>query len=300
MDLCGDLGGVVEVIVFVFGVVMYQVSKFSYELKLMEKLYVVKTADAGLFRMADLGKKPAVPKGREAESGLVKLGQKEADNFTFFNIKLSLYNKMKLKAFDLGRPFIKKRSLGNQGDLLLQVYDEARRQLEKDLSLEKIVQRLRNLQTLVHQKVIGKELGIPKDKDPEKVFNNVIDITGDSGSVFAQHVRKSRIHNPKQHKYQSAAAYELKKDGTVEMDHQPVSLEKKKINARKKKDPKKIGKLSNSSDSDDAEFSDLRRPSGKNSQLVEVSRKGRKRGKKSRRNQLAPMEHSMDGLLSDG
>lgn len=119
MDLCGDLGGVVEVIVFVFVVVMYQVSKFSYELKLMEKLYVVKTADAGLFRMADLGKKPVVPKGREAESGLVKLGQKEADNFTFFNIKLSLYNKMKLKAFDLGRPFIKKRSLGNQGDLLL-------------------------------------------------------------------------------------------------------------------------------------------------------------------------------------
>ena len=175
MDLCGDLGGVVEVIVFAFGVVMYQVSKFSYELKLMEKLYVVKTADAGLFRMADLGKKAAVPKGRETESGLVKLGQKEADNFTFFNIKLSLYNKMKLKAYDLGRPFIKKRSLGNQGDLMLQVYDEARRQLEKDLSLEKIVQRLRNLQTLVHQKVIGKELGIPKDQDPEKVFNNVID-----------------------------------------------------------------------------------------------------------------------------
>jgi len=137
MDLCGDLGGVLEVIVFVFGVLMYQVSKFSYELKLMEKLYVVKTADAGLFRMADLGKKASVPKDREAE--LVKLGQKEADNFTFFNIKLSLYNKMKLKAFDLGRPFIKKRSLGNQGDLLLQVYDEARRQLEKDLSLEKIV-----------------------------------------------------------------------------------------------------------------------------------------------------------------
>lgn len=178
------------------------------------------------------------------------------------------------------------------------MYDEARRQLEKDLSLEKIVQRLRNLQTLVHQKVLGKELGIPKDQDPEKVFNNVIDITGDSGHVFAQHVRKSRIHNPKQHKYQSAAAYELKKDGTVEMDHQPASLEKKKLNARKKKDPRKIGKLSSSSDSDDAEFSDLRRPKG--SQLVEVSRKGRKRGKKSRKNQLAPMERSLDGLLSDG
>ena len=54
-------------------------------------------------------------------------------------MKLSLYNKILLKAFDLGRMFIKKRSLGNHGDLLLQVYDEARRQLEKDLSLEKIV-----------------------------------------------------------------------------------------------------------------------------------------------------------------
>ena len=145
------------------------------------------------------------------------------------------------------------------------MYDEARRQLEKDLSLEKIVQRLRNLQTLVHQKVIGKALGIPKDQDPEKVFNNVIDITGDNGYVFAKHVRKSRIHNPKEHKYQSTAAYELKKDGTVEMDHQPVSLEKKRIAARKKKkDPKKIGKLSSSSGSEDAEFSDLRKPRNSN------------------------------------
>jgi len=150
----------------------------------------------------------------------------------------------------------------------------------------------------VHQKIIGKALGIQKDQDPEKVFNNVIDITGDNGYVFAKHVLKSRIHNFKEHKYQSAAAYELKNDGTVEMDHQPVSLEKKRITARKKKDPKKIGKLSSSSDSEDAEFSDLRR--AKNSHKNEISAKGRKRSKKTRKNQLAPMEHSMDGLLSEG
>lgn len=72
MDLCGDLGGVLEVIVFVFGVLMYQVSKYSYELKLLEKLYVVKTNDASLFTMADLGKKASIPKDREA--ALIKLG----------------------------------------------------------------------------------------------------------------------------------------------------------------------------------------------------------------------------------
>jgi hypothetical protein len=114
------------------------------------------------------------------------------------------------------------------------------------------VQRLRNLQSLVHQKIVGKALGIPKDQNPEKVFNNVIDITGDNGYVFAKHVRKSRIKNFKEYKYQSAEAYELKKDGTVAKDNQPVSLEKKRITARKKKDPKKIGKLSSSSDSEDA------------------------------------------------
>ena len=59
-DLCGDLGGVLGVIVVVFGVLMHPLSKYNYELKLFEKLYVVKTNDANLFRKADLGKKAFV------------------------------------------------------------------------------------------------------------------------------------------------------------------------------------------------------------------------------------------------
>ena len=59
-DLFGDIGGVLGVLIFIFGVIMHPISKYNYELKLLEKLYVVKTNDATLFRKADLTKRQFV------------------------------------------------------------------------------------------------------------------------------------------------------------------------------------------------------------------------------------------------
>ena len=59
-------------------------------------------------------------------------------------------------------------------------------------------------------------------------------------------------------------------------------MEKKRVTTKKKKDPKKVGRLSSSSGSEGAkEFSDISR--SKNSSGLEVSVK-RKKKKKARRN----------------
>ena len=43
IDLLGDLGGVLEVIVAVLGVMILPISKYSFELKVLENMFIVHT-----------------------------------------------------------------------------------------------------------------------------------------------------------------------------------------------------------------------------------------------------------------
>ena len=46
IDLLGDLGGVLEIFIFVFGVFMYPVSRHSYVLEMISRLFMAKTNDS--------------------------------------------------------------------------------------------------------------------------------------------------------------------------------------------------------------------------------------------------------------
>ncbi len=48
LDLLGDLGGVMEIIVIAFGYIMSSMSEFSFNLKAIEKLFLVRTKDETL------------------------------------------------------------------------------------------------------------------------------------------------------------------------------------------------------------------------------------------------------------
>ena len=50
LDLIGDLGGVLEVIVFVCGLVLYPISEHSFVLKTLNLLYLAKTDDKRMFK----------------------------------------------------------------------------------------------------------------------------------------------------------------------------------------------------------------------------------------------------------
>lgn len=48
-DLLGDLGGVTEVIMIIFGFWIYPISEHSFYLKAFKKLFIAKTADENMF-----------------------------------------------------------------------------------------------------------------------------------------------------------------------------------------------------------------------------------------------------------
>ena len=50
MDLLGDLGGVVEVIIGTIGVLLYPISEFSFVFRAIEKLYFAKTKNSKTFK----------------------------------------------------------------------------------------------------------------------------------------------------------------------------------------------------------------------------------------------------------
>ena len=61
MDLIGDLGGVLEVIMVCFGFIIYPVSEHSYVLTALNKLFLVRTSSPSLFKKTIKGKKHTVP-----------------------------------------------------------------------------------------------------------------------------------------------------------------------------------------------------------------------------------------------
>ena len=52
MDLMGDLGGVMEVLIFIGGLMLVPYSEFSFNMSLIEALYKVKT-DSSKWRSCD-------------------------------------------------------------------------------------------------------------------------------------------------------------------------------------------------------------------------------------------------------
>ena len=50
INILGDLGGVFEILVMIFGLFICRIGEFSFYLEAIKKLYLAKTADAGFFR----------------------------------------------------------------------------------------------------------------------------------------------------------------------------------------------------------------------------------------------------------
>jgi hypothetical protein len=51
LDVIGDLGGVVEVFLFIFGIVLYPISKMSFIFKATKMLFHARTSDINMFKI---------------------------------------------------------------------------------------------------------------------------------------------------------------------------------------------------------------------------------------------------------
>ena len=50
VDLLGDLGGVVEIIILVLGVAILPISSHSFLMRIFQRLYLAKTKDPSIFK----------------------------------------------------------------------------------------------------------------------------------------------------------------------------------------------------------------------------------------------------------
>jgi hypothetical protein len=56
LDLLGDMGGLVDLMISFFGLALFPISKFSFILKAMEKLYLVSLKDNSILQKKSLKK----------------------------------------------------------------------------------------------------------------------------------------------------------------------------------------------------------------------------------------------------
>ena len=99
IGLLGDLGGISDILILIFGFFALPVSAFSYNLKVLEKLYLVRTYDSTLTEV-----KSTVKKNKKNKFKSKKIGIPDELTGTdvvkevelHYPIKLSFWNTMKL------------------------------------------------------------------------------------------------------------------------------------------------------------------------------------------------------------
>ena len=55
-DLIGDLGGVLEVMISFIGIFLFSISRHSFSLKILEKLFLARSNDKKIFSVAKISK----------------------------------------------------------------------------------------------------------------------------------------------------------------------------------------------------------------------------------------------------
>lgn len=98
LDLLGDIGGLMEIFVLIFGVFLFPLSTFSFTLKAFEKLYLIRTNQSNLISVKSLKKNnknryltKKVPIPEEIK------GTKEEEIVKYHHpIKLNMFQKFKL------------------------------------------------------------------------------------------------------------------------------------------------------------------------------------------------------------
>ena len=126
IDLLGDLGGVLEILVMICGVFLFPVSEFKFILKAFELLYIAKSSDSNLFK----------DKTNE------KVDKKD-------------YHPIKLSSRDMASLFCSLRAPSFAPSFCStkleykKLYKKGLKKIDKEFQLEKILKNLRNLKIIV-------------------------------------------------------------------------------------------------------------------------------------------------------
>jgi hypothetical protein len=142
LDLMGDIGGVLEIIVLFFGIFLNPISKFSFDLTAIRYLYLVRTSEKDLFdnkKVESDGEKEPNPDG---DAQVVKLRKWD---------RIALYF-----AHSMGSLFPKK--CWSKRKKLLKMLEEGNDKVEASMDLAHHITKFRNNKILLENSLLTKEV----------------------------------------------------------------------------------------------------------------------------------------------
>ena len=157
MDLIGDLGGVLEVITFMFGIFLVPISEFSFVIKALQKLYLARTTQTGLFKNDKMRKKKNKTKFKTIKTltpSKFKDTPLETEVNMHYPIKLRLCTSLKLYIMSTLGCLFCKCAKNKKDTQLLKLYEAGQERLANDLSVEKMIKSLRDMKILLKSKFL--------------------------------------------------------------------------------------------------------------------------------------------------
>ena len=171
LDLLGDLGGIYEVFVTCIGIFIFPYSEFSYNMKVFEKIFLVRTTDPNLIltkptKKKNSGKTKFKNMKFEIPKELNKSKNVASEVELHYPIKLSAMNSFKLYTMTYfgewvccrrpsccSKPKIEEKELSTN-DRLLKLYQEGTERFDAELGIEKLLKQLRDLRIYAKQNVL--------------------------------------------------------------------------------------------------------------------------------------------------
>ena len=170
MDFIGDLGGVSDLIIMIFGFFLYPYSNFSFTLELQKHLYKGRTNDLHMFR------KESQIRGKD------KLDQNLSTKLQFeiskhYTLHLKIMDKVKLYLSQYFG-FLCCKPCWMRRDKFTKMYEEGASKMEKELNIFKLLKSIRRMKILVKNQMMTPKIKTLLDHSNK----NIIYISTDSDS----------------------------------------------------------------------------------------------------------------------
>jgi hypothetical protein len=160
LDLIGDLGGVLEVLVGFLGFFMMPLSEHSFVLKALNKMFLARTYDTNLFKKPKRKHKKKNPQPTEVPEAL-KGTEIEQEVQMHYQIKLSTFNSVVLFIYNK-LPFLKNFKFEDINEQTVKrlktLYAVGKTRIEEDLQIERLISRLKEIDHLVQTALMSEEI----------------------------------------------------------------------------------------------------------------------------------------------
>ena len=148
MDLVGDLGGVIDLIIFVFGLFLYPYSQYSYNLEMQRYLYKARTNDVKLFK----------PEKTTIKGPQFKITNKMKQ-------ELEKHHTIVLAPLDKFKLFLSQyfeicclKQCWKRKKKLMKIYEQGVSKIENDLNVFKLLQNVKTMKTMLKKTDLTKEV----------------------------------------------------------------------------------------------------------------------------------------------